>query len=102
MARFKTGSPKRGGRKQGTPNKTTAEAREVFNSILCDEVNNIRAALAKVRVKDSYKYLDLMSKLLAYVLPKAQVIDMSVDFNQLSEQDIDTIIDKLFKQQDNG
>lgn len=93
----KSGNAK--GRKRGTPNKTTATAREIFNGILFDEMDYIRAALAKVRQKDSYKYLDLMSKLLAYYFPKAQTVDLNVDFNQLTDEQADILINKLFKNQ---
>lgn len=90
-----TGNP--GGRPKGTPNRTTAEAKELLNNILFSELENIRAALAKVHTKDAYKYLDLMSKLLAYVLPKAQTIDLNMNFEQLSDEQLIQICNTLIR-----
>ncbi len=94
-----TGNPN--GRKRGTPNRTTAEAREVFNSILNKEIDNITEALAEVRAKDNYKYLDVLSKLLAYYLPKAQTIDLTANLELLSEEQLITIFNYFIKQPKN-
>jgi hypothetical protein len=69
MARQK-GSPKYGGRAKGTPNVTTKEAREIINSILFAELDNIAAVLSKLRENDPARYLELFAKLLVYSLPR--------------------------------
>lgn len=89
------------GRKRGTPNRTTGEAKEIFNGILSGEMDHIKTALDKVRTKNPYQYLDILSKLLQYVYPKASTIDVSLDFDQLNEQQVDLLISKLFKIQNN-
>lgn len=99
FAKGKTGNPN--GRKRGTPNRTTAEAREVFNQILNQEIDNITEALAKVRAKDNYKYIDVLSKLLAYYLPKAQTIDLTANLDSLSEEQLITIFNAFLKQPKN-
>ena len=83
------------GRPKGAVNRTTAEAREIFNAILSDEMDHVREALATVRKKDAYKYLDLMNKLLAFYFPKAQTIDLGLSLTQLNDADIDRIINKI-------
>ncbi len=99
FAKGETGNPN--GRKRGTPNRTTAEAREVFNSILNKEIEYITKALAEVRAKDNYKYLDVLSKLLAYYLPKAQTIDLTANLDSLSEEQLITIFNFFIKQPKN-
>jgi hypothetical protein len=71
MAKFEKGlSGNPGGRGKGTPNRTTKEAKEILNQILFAEVDNIRDALNKIRRKDSFRYLDTLTKLLPFCLPR--------------------------------
>lgn len=69
MAR-KKGSVKTGGRKAGTPNITTKRAKMIMDSILFTELKNIKSALKVIRGNDEAKYIDCLSKLLNYSLPK--------------------------------
>jgi hypothetical protein len=67
---FKKGKPKTGGRTKGTINRTTKEAREVLDKILFAEIDNIEGALKAVKKKSDMAYLETLSKLLTYSLPK--------------------------------
>lgn len=67
---FKKGKSKTGGRKKGIVNRTTKEAREILDRILYAEIDNIAEALNEVRGKSKMEYLEMLSKLLAYSLPK--------------------------------
>jgi len=58
------------GKKPGTQNKTTKQAKEILNKILFDELPNIKEALSDIKIKDKYKYLDTFAKLLSFALPK--------------------------------
>jgi hypothetical protein len=66
----KKGHKKAGGRSSGTPNKTTKEARELFMGIMSGQVKNIEPALNKVYNESPLKYLDAVSKLLQYFIPR--------------------------------
>jgi hypothetical protein len=67
---FKKGKQKTGGRQEGIENRTTKEAKEILNQILFAEIDNITDALKEVRDKSKVAYLETLSKLLAYSLPK--------------------------------
>jgi hypothetical protein len=58
------------GKKPGTLNTTTKQAKEILNQILFDELPNIKKALSEIKAKDKYKYLDTFAKLLSFALPK--------------------------------
>jgi hypothetical protein len=58
------------GRPKGVKNRTTRQSKELLDSILLGEVDNVKLALDAVRKKDPAKYLDAISKLFAYVIPK--------------------------------
>lgn len=71
MARFKKGeSGNPAGRTPGALNITTNQARKILNEILFAEIPNIRESLKNIRLNDEMKYLDILSKLLVYSLPK--------------------------------
>ena len=67
---FEKGKNKTGGRKKGIENRTTKEAKTILEQVLLGQVDNIKSALEKIKIKDPAKYLDACSKLFTYVLPK--------------------------------
>lgn len=66
----KKGTQKTGGRKRNTPNKTTKECHELFVSIMNGQMESIKVALKKVEKEDSEKYLNTISKLFQYYMPR--------------------------------
>lgn len=91
-----------GGRVKGTPNKTTAELRQLVASIVEKNIDKVNDDLAKMQPKDRVAMLE---KLMAYVLPRMQAITANVsagveqscriDFGKLSDKDITEIADKV-------
>ena len=76
---------KTGGRKKGTPNKTTAEVREILTAVLSDCIDKeiILADLKKLDPKDRLQAVD---RLLKHVLPAPmdEVLRLSdADFDRL-------------------
>ena len=63
-----SGNPQ--GKPPGALSHTTREAKVILNNILYGELENIRESLQEVRTKDHARYLDCVSKLLAYVIPR--------------------------------
>ena len=90
------------GRTKGTPNKTTAELRQLVASIVEKNINKVNDDLAKMQPKDRVAMLE---KLMAYVLPRMQAIAANVsagveqscriDFGKLSDKNITEIADKV-------
>ena len=58
---------KTGGREKGTPNKTTKEVREMIQTIVEGEIENVQSVLNKM---DDKERVDTVIKLLPYVLPR--------------------------------
>lgn len=58
-------------RKKGSPNKITGEIKELLSEIVNGEFKRIQSALIQLRKDDGFKYLQIMSKLLVFVIPKA-------------------------------
>ena len=71
-----TTGKKFGGREKGTPNKLTAELRSALKDVLYDEIEQIPHRLDELEAKDR---LELLVKLLPYVLPKVNNISAISD-----------------------
>lgn len=61
-----------GGRPKGVPNKSTAELRNIMQSIFEAELPNVLESLENVRMNgNDQKYVELMLRLAEYHVPKA-------------------------------
>ena len=58
------------GKPKGTQNRTTKESKEFLKAILFAEFDNIQESLKNARQESDSKYIDLLTKLLQFVLPK--------------------------------
>ena len=65
---------KTGGREQGTPNRLTRELREALKNLLAKEIESIPDHLSQLEPKDR---LEMITKLLPYVLPKVEAASMA-------------------------
>lgn len=80
MARGKAkGSPKTGGRKKGTPNKTTTAVRNILTTTIEDYVNSETFTQDFLEL-DAKDRLLLVTKFAEYVIPKLQstTLDMTI------------------------
>jgi hypothetical protein len=68
-------------RKKGTPNKLTGEIKELLADIVSGEQDRIKEALSELNTLDKFKYLQIMSKLLVFVIPKATE-EHTITFNK--------------------
>ena len=71
---------KTGGRKAGTPNKTTAITKEALSKII-DEYNSSGMMQSDLMGLDPRDRLDIAVKLMSYVLPKVQSVALDVSGN---------------------
>jgi len=80
------------GRKKGTPNKITADLRQRINEVLDNNWHTIEKDIKALEPKDRLMFIE---KLLKYALPTLQATSLSVDFEKLSDEQLDEIIDRL-------
>ncbi|WP_203583415.1 hypothetical protein [Paludibacter sp. 221] len=67
---------KTGGRKKGTPNKTTAEMRSWLNKFVGDNLKEFEKNFKTLEVNEK---INIITKLLPYVLPKQTENKLSFD-----------------------
>lgn len=95
-----TTGQKYGGRKKGTPNKTTKEIRDGFQLLVENKLDKMEAWLDRVAEKDPARALELISKLTDFVIPKLsrnEIKDMTYveDFLEMTPEERQNRIEEL-------
>lgn len=90
---FQNGHKKVGGRQKGEANKATSEFRKLLGSFLIGEVISLPATFESI--KSPEKRLELILKLLPFVVPKAQEITLEM----LSDRSLDHLVETLKNEQ---
>ncbi len=97
MAGNKTSFKKgQGGRKPGAPNKATKDLRQWVNSFIQSQTEQIQKDWQQLEPKDR---IVLFERLLKYSLPTLQATSLTTDFEKMSDEDLDRIINELQKNQ---
>ncbi|HRN56919.1 MAG TPA: hypothetical protein PLL71_10730 [Agriterribacter sp.] len=95
MARNKTSFKKgQGGRQPGSPNKVTQDLRQWINNFIDDNREQIQKDWKALEPKDR---LVMFERLLKYTLPTLQATSLDIDFERLTDEQLDYIIENLKK-----
>ncbi len=95
MAKFRKGEiGNPAGRPKGAKNKATTELREVISAVCSREMTpaKLTAILNKL---DPGQRINYLIKLSEFVLPKLSATNLDLNLDQLSEEALDAIINKL-------
>lgn len=95
MAREKNdGKGRLGGRTKGTPNKVTSTVKEW----LAELIDKNRKQMEKdIKQLEPRERLQVLEKLMPYVIPKQQAVSAVIDYDKLSEEQIDNIVAEVTK-----
>lgn len=95
MARPKDdGRGRLGGRAKGTPNRATATLKDWVGNLIDKNRKQVERDLRALEPKDR---LAMIEKLLQYVMPKQQAVKAEVDYSNLSDAQLDLIVDELWE-----
>jgi hypothetical protein len=86
---FEIGHKKFGGRKAGEPNKSTKEIRDLLKAFLEKEIELLPQTFSLI--KGPEKRLELLVKILPFVIPRAQEISLEM----LSDYKLDFLVETL-------
>lgn len=96
MEKGKTNNPN--GRPKGTPNKITQDMRQWLSTVIDKNRRQIERDLKALEPKDR---LQMLEKLMQYVIPRQQAVRAEVDIDTLTDDQLNTIINQLTKGIDN-
>ena len=85
MGKFEVGN-KGGGRKPGSLNRSTEQAKLTIARLANRGLDNIMEDFEKIRKKDPIESAKLYLKLLEYIVPKKSAIDISGEVNHKVQQ----------------
>jgi len=100
MAKFEKGiSGNTSGRPKGAENRATGELRTVISGLLTREMTpaKLKALLAKL---DPAQRLNYLIKLTDFVLPKLKQTDLNIELDNLTDEQLDTIISRILSPND--
>jgi Family of unknown function (DUF5681) len=90
---FKKGkSGNSSGRPRGSKNKVDEDLRASISNFLSGEFDSLRTDFKKMNPKDKMKFF---TDLLPYAIPRLQNTSLEMDFERLSDDELDTIIESL-------
>lgn len=90
------GDPKSGGRKKGTPNKSTKEIKDAFQMFVENNVGNFEKWIIEIAETNPAKAMELVSNVSEYILPKLSraevknevIVETKVDLSKYSLDDL--------------
>lgn len=98
MARQRNdGKGRLGGRQKGTPNKITASVKEWLSTLIDKNRKQIEKDIKQLEPKER---LQMLEKLMQYVVPKQQAVSATVEIDKLSDEQLDRMIYEITKEVD--
>ena len=95
MARQKNdGRGRLGGRAKGTPNKVTTSVKEWLSELINANREQVEADLKKLKPRER---LAVLEKFMQYVVPRQQAVSAKIDFDSLTDGQLDEIVGRLTK-----
>ena len=96
MPKGKTNNPN--GRPKGTPNRITQDVRAWLSAVIDKNRKQMERDLKALEPKDR---LQMIEKLMQYVIPKQQAVSAEVDFSKLTDEQLTIIVNQLTEGIDN-
>ena len=91
---FQEGISNKKGRPKGAKNKVSQDLRLMVSKLLENQFINVQNDFENLR---PHQRVRMFAELLPFVVPKMKDIDASVRIEQLSDQELDKIIEKITK-----
>ena len=97
LPKGKTNNPD--GRPKGTPNRTTSEIKELLNKFISENLEDIQEQYNQLEPREKLHFFE---RVLKYVVPQQQSYTENIDISQLSESELDSLLDRIMKKEGNN
>lgn len=91
----KKGTAKTGGREKGTPNKVTGSVKDWLSQLIDKNRSQVEKDIKALEPKER---LQILEKFMQYTIPKMQSVHTKIDFNQLTDEQLDSVIQEITKE----
>lgn len=101
MPKFDSNSARKAGKKSsraGVPNKANAALRERVHALIDDNYQQVVRDIKSLKPRER---VDAWLKLLEYALPKLQRSEMSIDITNLSDEEVDRLLNRVIEKWNN-
>ena len=82
------------GRPKGKPNKIMQDVRGWLSAVIDKNRKQMELDLKALEPKDR---LQILEKLMQYVVPKQQAVSAEIDLNKLTDEQLDAVVSELTK-----
>lgn len=93
-----TNRKKTGGRQKGTTNKLKRETKDWLNDLIISNHSQMEKDIKALEPKER---LQVFEKFMQYTIPKMQSVQTTVDFNQLTDEQLENVIKGITQGFDN-
>jgi hypothetical protein len=90
---FKDGAANRKGRPKGAKNKVGQDLRQLVSDLLEQQFEKVQHDFNELRPSQRVR---MFAELLPFAIPKMREVDTTIKLEQLSDQDLDKIINKIY------
>ena len=91
---FQKGKEKTGGRQKGTPNKKNEQLRTLIGNFLQENFEEVQKEFATLSNKDKVK---AYTELLPYALPKMQSVETTINYDDMSDEQITDLLNRIMQ-----
>jgi len=96
---FQQGHKKVGGRRAGTPNKSTSSLRNWVRLFVTRNTKQMQSDLDALDPKDR---LTMLEKFMRYTIPQQQAVSAAVDLNALTDEQINQVVEQIAANMEDG
>ncbi|MBZ4676375.1 MAG: hypothetical protein JG782_994 [Anaerophaga sp.] len=96
LPKGKTNNPR--GRPKGTKNKSTNEIKGLIQDFISRNLDDLQTQYSQLEPKDKLIFFE---RILKYVLPQQRDVNQTINFKELSDEEMDMLINKLTKPEKN-
>mgnify|MGYP000957401345 CR=1 FL=1 len=89
------GKGRLGGRAKGTPNRVTASVKDWIAQVIDKNRRQMERDIKALELKER---LQMLEKLMSYVVPKQQAMSTNIYLTKLSDEQLNTLVDELTKE----
>lgn len=86
------------GRPRGKKNKSTNQIKDLVQGFISDNLNDLQRQYSQLEPKDKLIFFE---RILKYVLPQQRDVQQTINIKELTDKEMDMLINKLTKPEKN-